>query len=69
MMNMNTKKYNRAAVQRDSAKPVLILFPPELLSGINKAVLLLDTDRSKFIRNAVRARLDALAVGSDMGVR
>ena len=48
-------------MQRETAKPVMILFPRELLDGINQAVVLLDTDRSKFVRNAVRAQLDKIA--------
>ena len=61
MQATKATKHNRGAVQRETAKPVMILFPRELLDGINQAVVLLDTDRSKFVRNAVRAQLDKIA--------
>lgn len=56
-MKSANKTFCRGAVRRETAKPVLILFPNELLEGVNQAVVLLDTDRSKFVRNAVREQL------------
>jgi metal-responsive CopG/Arc/MetJ family transcriptional regulator len=38
-------------------KPVLVFFPTEALEALNAAVRAEDTDRSKFIRKAVRAAL------------
>lgn len=61
MQTMKATKHQRGAVRRETAKPVLILFPNELLAGIDQAVFLLDTDRSKFVRNAVRHQLGQLA--------
>lgn len=55
------QKIQRGAITRKTAKAVLILFPKELLDGINQAVMRLDTDRSKFVRNAVRERLAQIA--------
>jgi|GEM_PF-3367806 len=44
-------------VTKGNAKPVIIYFPDEVLPVIAAAVCELDTDRSKFIRLAVREKL------------
>ena len=38
-------------------KPLLIFFPVEVIEQINRAVEVEDTDRSKFIRKAVKNAL------------
>lgn len=40
-----------------NSKPVLIHIPKRMLPAIRQATGLLDTDRSKFIRAAVREKL------------
>lgn len=44
----------RGAVRKATSKLVLVWFPDSILPLIDDAVRKLDTDRSKFIRNAVR---------------
>lgn len=43
--------------KRSDKKAVLIVFPVEILDALNAAVEEQDTDRSKFIRKAVRYAL------------
>jgi metal-responsive CopG/Arc/MetJ family transcriptional regulator len=47
----------RGAVSKSQCKLVGIWFPLELLPVIDDAVQREDTDRSKFVRNAVREKL------------
>ena len=63
-MKATYPKTQRAAVTRKTGRSVLILFPLSMSEGINQAVTRLDTDRSKFVRNAVRAKLDEMAAVS-----
>lgn len=63
-MKPSTRKTPRAAVGKTTGRPVLILFPLAMIDGINQAIERLDTDRSKFVRNAVRAKLDELAAAA-----
>ena len=46
----------RGAVQKSKAKAVIVWFPIELLAGLDQAVRLTDSDRSKYIRQAVREK-------------
>lgn len=45
------------ATKKGHRKPLLIFFPVEVVEAINRAVEAEDTDRSKFIRKAVRNAL------------
>ena len=51
---MANKKKQRAGVSKKDGKAVLIYFPASLVESLDKIVIKQDTDRSKFIRNAVR---------------
>lgn len=57
---MSRRKTKRGAVSKDTARPVLIYFPEDVVQVMDDAVRLTDTDRSKFIRHAVRERLARL---------
>lgn len=63
-MNANPlqKRISRGAVSKDkrSSKAVLIYFPHQMIPLIDQAIQITDSDRSKFIRNAVRRELRAL---------
>lgn len=43
--------------QRPAKKAVLVFFPVEVIDALNAIVIKEDTDRSKFIRKAVRRAL------------
>ena len=45
-------------VTKDNSKPVLIHIPKRMLPAIERATGRLDTDRSKFIRQAIREKLE-----------
>ena len=47
----------RGAVNKAESRLVPVWFPEELIPHIDDAVKRLDTDRSKFIRNAVREKM------------
>ena len=47
----------RGAIKKSDCKAVLIYFPLQVVAGIDLAVQMEDSDRSKFIRNAVREKL------------
>ena len=65
---MNTKQDTftvhrraRGAVHKGSnSKAILVWFPSEVVTALDQAVITQDTDRSKFIRRAVRAHLASL---------
>ena len=46
------------AVTKDTAKAVIVVFPDEVVDAVNRAVINEDTDRSKWIRKAVREALE-----------
>jgi metal-responsive CopG/Arc/MetJ family transcriptional regulator len=48
----------RGAVQKKRARAVMVWFPIPLLAGVDSAVQIVDTDRSKFIRQAVREKVN-----------
>jgi len=48
----------RGAVTKTNARQILVWFPNQLIPLIDQAVDRLDTDRSKFIRNAVREKME-----------
>ena len=60
--NMKTKTRHRGAVSKDTSKAVLVYFPKHHIPAIDRAVDLTDSDRSKFIRAAVRSALDRLNI-------
>jgi metal-responsive CopG/Arc/MetJ family transcriptional regulator len=45
------------AVTKDSAKAVLVYFPEAVVSAVDRIVINEDTDRSKWIRKAIREAL------------
>lgn len=47
----------RGTVTKRDSKAVLVYFPTEIIPLIDQAVEQQDSDRSKFIRNAVREKL------------
>ena len=47
----------RGTITKRAAKAVLVYFPHEIIPLIDQAVEQQDSDRSKFIRNAVREKL------------
>ena len=51
---MMPKKLNRNSISKKTGKAVLVWFPVELVDNMDKIAVSQDTDRSKFIRNAVR---------------
>jgi len=59
---MQTKQRHRGALSKSSSKAVLVYFPKHQMPLIDEAVNITDTDRSKFIRGAVRQALDRLSL-------
>lgn len=63
---MNSKQditnKQRGGVHKSNSRPILVWFPKEIVDKLDKAVVAEDTDRSKFIRTAVRRHLEAAAV-------
>lgn len=53
-INANMK---RGAIKKSDCKAVLIYFPHPVVESMDVAVRIQDSDRSKFIRNAVREKL------------
>lgn len=47
----------RRAVSKDTAKPVLVYFPTDVVTAVDALVIREDTDRSKWIRQAIREAL------------
>ena len=54
----------RRRSKRKPSKLVMVWFPKSLIPFMDDAVTLLDTDRSKFIRNAVREKMARAGVAS-----
>ena len=52
----------RGAIQKSNSRPIIVWFPDKVIPLIDAAVLLEDTDRSKFIRKAIREKLARLGV-------
>lgn len=50
-------KMKRGVVTKERSKLVNLWVPKDFVSALDKAVVKLDTDRSKFIRNAMREKL------------
>ena len=51
----------RGAVHKGpNAKAILVWFPQDVVAALDSAVVAQDTDRSKFIRRAVRTHLASL---------
>ena len=51
---MQTKPKPRGAVKKKTAQLIAVWVPTEMSTAIDKAVQLFDTDRSKFVREAIR---------------
>jgi hypothetical protein len=49
------RKQPRSAITKDSAKQVIVYFPPEVIQRLDAMARDRDTDRSKLIRKAVSA--------------
>ena len=56
----------RGAVTKAGSELVTVWVPNALLEGLKRAVFVLDTDRSKFVRAAIREKLGR-ENGSDRG--
>jgi metal-responsive CopG/Arc/MetJ family transcriptional regulator len=54
----------RGPVTKSKSRLIPVWFPCDLIPFIDDAVNILDTDRSKFIRNAVREKITRSGVGS-----
>lgn len=50
----------RAVSKKKGSKPIIIWFPLRLISGLDRGVVIQDLDRSKFVRAAVREKLDRI---------
>jgi hypothetical protein len=51
----------RGALQKkQKSRAVIVWFPDALISGMAEAVQMTDSDRSKFIRNAVREKISRI---------
>jgi metal-responsive CopG/Arc/MetJ family transcriptional regulator len=50
----------RGAVTKRKARQVIIWFPEDLLESLDSGVQTTDSDRSKFIRNAVREKISRI---------
>lgn len=50
-------KHTRGAVTKQTSKPIIVWFPNHVMPLLDRAVAVEDTDRSKFIRKAVRELL------------
>jgi metal-responsive CopG/Arc/MetJ family transcriptional regulator len=57
ILRIYTKEMKRGAVRKSEAKAVLVNFPLSMMVLIDDAVHQLDSDRSKFIRAAVREKI------------
>ena len=55
---------NRGAVRKHSSKMLVLWVPPCLIPAIDQGVGILDLDRSKFVRLAIREKLAALGIDS-----
>lgn len=51
---MSTKPHRRGAVRKETARLIAVWVPKEMDAALNTAVQQLDTDRSKFVREAIR---------------
>ena len=59
-----TKRKPQAArsVTKDSARAVLVYFPEAIVAAVDRVVLTEDTDRSKWVRLAIREALQRRGV-------
>lgn len=57
MLIIYPQHMSRCPTTRKNSKPVLILLQGHVLHAVDRAVRTLDTDRSKFIRLAIREKL------------
>ena len=56
---------NKGPITKDECKQIIVLVPRDMLPGIDTAVRLEDSDRSKFIRNAIREKLNKHGIKTD----
>ncbi len=54
MSTPNPKKHRRGAVSQRESQLIAVWVPEEMFALLEKAVINLDTDRSKFVREAIR---------------
>ncbi len=52
----------RGSIKKTNSKLINVWFPDEVLPLIDVAVRVADSDRSKFIRNAVREKMDRMNI-------
>lgn len=57
MPSPRQKSQPARAVSKESAKAVLVYFPEAVVSAVDRIVIAEDTDRSKWIRKAIREAL------------
>lgn len=55
------KTQRRGAVTKSESKQIIVYFPKAIMPLIDRAVDMADTDRSKYIRSAVREKLGITA--------
>ena len=67
MLSIYVRDMKRGAIQKTFCKAVLIHIPFPLADRIDSAVLIEDSDRSKFIRNAIREKLEKHGLGVAAG--
>jgi hypothetical protein len=53
-----------AVTKKKNSKPLIVWFPDPLIAGLDQGVVVCDLDRSKFIRAAVREKLDRVGTGN-----
>lgn len=51
---MKTKPHQRGAVRKASSQLIAVWVPHQMVAVLDRAVTELDTDRSKFVREAIR---------------
>lgn len=56
--NSSPRKSPKRAVTKETARPVLVYFPEDIVTKIDHCVLSEDTDRSKWMRQAMREALN-----------
>lgn len=50
----NTKKHRRGAITQRASQLIAVWVPDEMVTQLDSAVVRFDTDRSKFVREAIR---------------
>jgi metal-responsive CopG/Arc/MetJ family transcriptional regulator len=60
----STRKFPKRAVTKETARPVLVYFPEDIVSKIDRCVVSEDTDRSKWMRQAMREALQRRGIAT-----